>query len=111
MRPGDPRFDSFPQEPGAAQLRWYVQRTAEGVLTIQELLADFRTLHEAIERDGPPLYASPAEARALWDVLWAVEFCSANLTHATKPEDWYIADEVLAVVKRAARQLDGTGPG
>ncbi len=108
MRLGDPRFDSYPPQPGADQLRWYIQRTADGVLSIQEFVADFRAVHEASEHRGPPVYASPEEARAIWDVLWAVEFCSANITQENNPEDWYIPDEVLAVVKRAARQLDGT---
>ena len=107
MRLGDPRFESYPQQPGAGQLRWYIERTASGELTIHELLADFRRVHEAIELSGPPEYASPAEARAIWDVLWAVEFCSADIARETNPQDWYLPEEVLAVVKRAARQLSG----
>lgn len=108
MRPGDPRFDIFPPQPGADQLRWHIQRTADGILSIQEFVADFRAVHRASEHRGPPVYASPEEARAIWDVLWAVEFCSANSTQEKPPEDGYILDEALAVVKRAARQLDGT---
>jgi hypothetical protein len=105
MRLGDPRFASYPARPGPAQLRWYIQRTAEGVLTIDEFLADFRRVHEAVEHSGAPDYASPAEARAIWDVLWAVEFCSPDVARETNPGDWYRPDEVLAVVRRAARQL------
>jgi hypothetical protein len=107
MRLGDPRFESYPQVPGADQLRWYIQRTAEGVLSIDELLADFSGVHEALERGGPPEYASSEEARAIWDVLWAVEFCSADITREAHPKDWYTSEEVLAVVQRAARQLAG----
>jgi hypothetical protein len=106
MRLGDPRFESYPAQPGTQQLRWYIQRTAEGVLSIDELLADFRAVHEAVEHSGPPAYASAAAARAIWDVLWAVEFCSADLTREANPADWYSPAEVLAVVKRAARQLE-----
>ena len=109
MRLGDPRFDSLPRQPGTAQLRWYIERTAEGVLTIDELLADFRRVHEAAERAGAPGYASQAEARAIWDVLWAVEFCSTDIAREANPNDWYLPEEVLAVVKRAARQLSAAG--
>jgi hypothetical protein len=105
LHAGDPRFDSFPPEPGIAQLRWYVTQTAAGVLTIDELVADFRALHEASERLGPTLFASPAEARATWDVLWAVEFCSPTAAAEQNPEDWYSPEQVLAVVQRAAARL------
>ncbi len=110
MRLGDPRFESFPHETSAAQLRWYIAQTANGVLSIHDLLADFRRVHETVEHQGPPEYASPQEARAIWDVLWAVEFCSADLSQEENPEDWYAPEDVLAVVKRAARQL-GAAPG
>jgi len=107
MRPGDPRFQSFPPDLGVGQLRWYILQAANGVLSIQEFLADFRRLHEAIERAGPPEYSSRDEAQAIWDVLWAVEFCSPDITQEENPEDWYIPEEVMAVVRRAAKQLQG----
>jgi hypothetical protein len=106
MRLEDPRFQTFPTEVGVSQLRWYIQQTANGVLGIQELLADFRDLHEAIERIGPPEYASRDEAQAIWDVLWAVEFCSPDISKEEDPEDWYIPEEVLAIVRRAAKVLE-----
>jgi hypothetical protein len=106
MRPGDPRFATFPAETSPKQLRWYILETARGNLTIQEFLADFRNLHEAIERSGPPEYASPEEAKAIWDVLWAVEFCSTDIAKEDNPEDWYIPEEVLTIVKRAAEKLE-----
>ena len=105
MRAGDPRFDTFPKEPGVGQLRWYITHTADGTLSIQEFLADFRSLHEMIERHGAPAYASPDESRAIWDVLWAIEFGSPDVSKEDNPEDWYIPEEVLAVVKRAAEHL------
>ena len=105
MRLGDPRFTSFPSQPGTEQLRWYIRCAAEGVLNIHEFLADFRRVHEAVERSGAADYASPADARAIWDVLWAVEFCSPDIAREVNPRDWYPPEEVLAVVKRAARQL------
>jgi hypothetical protein len=107
MRLGDPRFASYPAQPGAEQLRWYIRRAADGVLTIHEFLADFRRVHESVEHHGAPEYSSPTEARAIWDVLWAVEFCSPDLAQEANPKDWYGPDEVLAVVQRAARQLGG----
>lgn len=107
MRLGDPRFSNFPAQPGTEQLRWYIRSAAEGVLNIHEFLADFRRVHEAVERSGTPDYGSPAEARAIWDVLWAVEFCAVDAPPQQSPRDWYLPEEVLAVVKRAARQLPG----
>jgi len=106
MRPDDPRFATFPRETGPAQLRWFILQTAKGVLSIQELLADFRSLHEAIERAGAPEYASPQEAKAIWDVLWAVEFCSPDISKEENPEDWYIPEEVLTIVRRSAEKLE-----
>lgn len=105
MRLGDPRFADFPTTPGAAQLRWYIRKTAQGTLTISEFLADFRALHETIEQTGAPEFASQEEARAVWDALWAVEFCSADLSKEENPEDWYSPDDVLAIVKRSATKL------
>src|SRR5437868_15356643 len=102
---GDARFASFPAQPGAAQLRWYVAQTAAGVLSINELLADFRALHEASERAGRTQFASPADARAIWDVLWAVEFCVANTELQMNPEDWYSPVQALTIVQRAAERL------
>lgn len=101
----DPRFETCPPEAGVAQLRWYIRQAAAGVLTIHEFLRDFRAVHENAERVGAPAYTSPAEAKAIWDVLWAVEFCSPNIAQEENPEDWVIPEEVLAVVKRAATAL------
>lgn len=105
MHPGDPRFQTFPTETGLDQLRWYITQAADGVLTVDEFLADFRTLHEALEKLGHPEYASKEEARAIWDVLWAVEFCSSDISKEENPNDWYSPEEVLAVVKRAVPKL------
>jgi hypothetical protein len=105
MRLGDPRFADFPPTPGAAQLCWYIRQTAQGVLTVHEFLADFRPLHERVEQSGSPEFASPEEARAVWDVLWAVEFCSLDVSKEENPDDWYSPDDVLAIVKRAAAKL------
>jgi hypothetical protein len=107
MRLGDPRFQSYPQTTGVGQLRWYIRQTAQGALSIAEFLDDFRKIHEAVERTGPPEYASPNEAKAIWDVLWAMEFCSPDISREENPEDWYIPEEVLAVVKRAVERLEG----
>lgn len=105
MRDGDPRFATFPRQPGLDQLRWFIRQTAEGHMSIAEFLQDFRRLHEDAERAGAPAYASPEEARAIWDVLWAVEFCAPEATPLDNPEDWYIPEEVLAIVQRAAKHL------
>ncbi len=101
----DPRFATFPKETGVGQLRWYIRHTASGVVTIHEFLEDFRRLHEAVEQTGPTAYASTGEARAIWDVLWAVEFCSRDIAKEDNPEDWYLPEEVLAIIKRAAEHL------
>jgi hypothetical protein len=105
MRAHDPRFATCPTTPSVSQLRWYIRQTANGNLTIDELLADIRQIHEQLENLGQPQYASPEEARAIWDVLWAVEFCSKDITREDVPEDWYIPAEVLVIVKRAVDKL------
>ena len=105
QRPNDPRFTSCPADPGVEQLRWYIRQAAAGVITIREFIADFRPVHEEIERLGGADYASPEEGRAVWDVLWAVEFCSENVAGEENPEDWIIPEEVLTVVKRAVDKL------
>jgi hypothetical protein len=105
MHHSDPRFATFPPEPGLDQLRWYIRQTAQGQLTIREFLADFRRLHEEAERAGPPSYHSPEEARAIWDVLWAVEFCAMDVSDKDNPEDWYIPEEVQVIVQRAAQHI------
>jgi hypothetical protein len=105
MRPGDPRFATFPAAPGAAQLRWYILQTASGALDIQDLLADLRPLHEHLEQQGPVQFASADEGRAVWDVLWAVEFFRESAPQEEHPEDWYTAEQVLEIVKRAATHL------
>lgn len=97
----------LPAEPGVAQLRWLIARVAAGEAPVDFLLTHLRPLHEAIERLGPAQFASPDEARAIWDVLWAVEFYSPNAAQEAHPEDWNTAEQVLAVVKRAAAQLAG----
>ncbi|MBP7691114.1 MAG: hypothetical protein KA764_04325 [Anaerolineales bacterium] len=105
MHAGDPRYTSFPAQPGLEQLRWYIRQTAAGHLTIHEFLQEFRRLHEDAERLGAPAYASPDEARAIWDVLWAVEFCAPAAVKIENPDDWYIPEEVLVIVQRAAKHL------
>jgi hypothetical protein len=102
----DPRFATYPAQPGVDQLRWYIRQAAAGVLTIREFISDFRMVHEAVERAGRANYASQAEGRAIWDVLWAVEFCSEDVSREDNPEDWIIPEEVLVVVKRAVDKLE-----
>jgi hypothetical protein len=106
VRPTDPRFATYPAQPGVEQLRWYIRQAAAGVLTIREFMADFRAVHEASERAGRSDYASQEEGRAIWDVLWAVEFCSVDVSKENNPADWIIPEEVLAVVKRAVDKLE-----
>lgn len=105
MRSGDPRFATYPPEIGVGQLRWYIRQTAAGVLTIREFLDDFRRVHEAVEHAGAVQYASPEESRAIWDVLWAMEFSTEDLSKKETPEDWHIPEEVLAVIQRAEKHL------
>jgi len=103
----DPRYATFPAEVGVPQLRWLIMEVAEEHLPPQELIASFKGLHEAIERAGRPAYVSKAEARLIWDVLWALEFYSPHREQESNPAEWNSAVEVLAEVKRVARQLKG----
>ncbi|MCS6909202.1 MAG: hypothetical protein NZM11_01330 [Anaerolineales bacterium] len=102
MHKGDPRFATCPSEPGIQQLRWYIRQAAAGTLPIDEFLRDFRRAHEDAERAGNLTYASDEESRAVWDVLWAMEFAAAN---RMPPGEGYSSAEVLAVVRRAAKHL------
>jgi len=105
MQEGDPRFATYPTEPGIQQLRWYIRQTAAGTLTVDEFLRDFRRIHENAERSGSVAYASPEESRAVWDVLWAMEFAATEQASADEAEERYIPAEVLAVIQRAAKHL------
>jgi hypothetical protein len=102
---GDPRFETYPKDVGIEQLRWYIRQTAEGVLTIHEFLANFREVHERIEQAQRPLYASKEEAQAIWDVLWAAEYCSPDIALEESPEEWYIPEEVLMIIKQSSKKL------
>lgn len=101
----DPRFASCPVQPGIEQLRWYIRATAQGTLNVTELMEDFRAVHEAAERAGEVAYANDDEARAIWDVMWAVEYASKDITAEDNPDEWLIPEEVLITVKRAADKL------
>lgn len=105
MHEGDPRFATCPAEPGIQQLRWYIRQAAAGTLTIDEFLRDFRRAHEDAERAGKVAYASDEESRAIWDVLWAMEFAASDRTPSDEMEERYIPAEVLAVIQRAAKYL------
>jgi hypothetical protein len=104
----DPRFASLPAQPGIEQLRWYIRQTAAGAVTVHEFLNDFRAVHEAAEKAGGARYASEEEARAVWDALWAVEFCVGTAPRPEgDPDERMIPEEVLVTVKRAALHLAG----
>lgn len=107
MQEGDPRFATCPTDPGIDQLRWYIRQTATGTLTVDEFLRDFRRIHEAAERAGAVTYGSEEESRAIWDVLWAMEFAATDRTLADEAEERYIPAEVLVIVQRAAKRLTG----
>ncbi len=103
-----PQTDSsadMPADPGLAQLRWLIERVADGRLPVARLLGAFRGLHEAIERQGRPAYRSKEEARLIWDVLWALEFYSPDPAREPNPAEWNDADAVLAEVQRVGRRL------
>jgi hypothetical protein len=96
----------LPPEQGVAQLRWLIQRVAAGELPVQVLISNFRSFYESLERLGRPQYRSKEEARLIWDVLWVLEFYSADPARETDPSEWNTADQVMAVVREAARRLD-----
>jgi hypothetical protein len=105
MADRDPRYSTFPTEVGIPQLRWLIQQVADGRLPVEELIRQFRSIHEAIERQGRPDYASKEEARLIWDVLWALEFCSPDPAKEANPSEWHSAAQVLMEVKRVAKRL------
>ena len=101
----DPRFATFPNTVGVPQLRWLIDQVAENNLPIEELIARFRNIHEAMESASPPKYKNKEEARLIWDVLWAVEFYSTDPAKEENPEEWVSANDLVAEVKRVAKRL------
>ena len=101
----DPRYATFPTEVGVSQLRWLIDNVASGNLPVEELIHSFRSIHEAIEHGGGPKYKSKAEARLIWDLLWALEFYSPDQKKAGDAEEWNDAADILAEVKRVAKHL------
>ncbi len=96
---------AMPSETGVDQLVWLIHSVADGRLPVEELLANFRSVHEAIERQGRPQYHSKDEARLIWDVLWALEFYSPDPARQANPAEWNDAAGVLAEVRRASQHL------
>lgn len=105
MTDSDPRYTTFPKEVGIPQLRWLIEQVGDGHLPVEELIRQFRAVHEAIERQGRPHYTSTEEARLIWDVLWALEFYSPDPSKEENPREWHGVDVVLSEVQRAARRL------
>lgn len=95
----------MPAQPGLGQLYWLIEHVAEGRLTVGELISSFRAQHEAMERGGRPQYRSKDEARLIWDVLWALEFYSADPSREPNPKEWNDDAAVLAEVQRVHRAL------
>ena len=95
----------MPAQPGLGQLHWLIQQVAEGRLPVGELIANFRLLHEAMERGGRPQYRSKDEARLIWDVLWALEFYSSDPSREPNPSEWNDDAAVLTEVQRVYRAL------
>lgn len=100
----DPRYATFPAEVGVAQLRWLIDTVANRKLPVEELIHSFRGIHEAIEHSGGPKYKSKAEARLIWDLLWALEFYAPD-RKPDNPEEWNDATDILVEVKRIAKHL------
>ncbi len=98
-------LSAMPAETGLDQLLWLIHSVAEGRLAVEALLANFRSVHEAIERQGRPQYRSKEEARLIWDVLWALEFYSPHPAREANPAEWNDAAGVLAEVRRVSQHL------
>lgn len=95
----------LPPEPSVGQLRWLIDRVAAGEVSVDDLIAHFRPLHEAMERAGRPGYQSKEEARLIWDVLWALEFYSPDPAREANPAEWNDAKAVLAEARRVSERL------
>jgi hypothetical protein len=92
-------------ETGVAQLRRLIERVASGQAPVETLIATFQGLYEATEQAGRIQYQSKEEARLIWDVLWMLEFYSADPQGETNPSEWNSAADVLAEVQRVARRF------
>ena len=94
-----------PPQPSLAHLRELIAAVAAGRVGVGQLIANFRPMHEAVERQGRPAYASKEEARLIWDVLWVLEFYSPNPAAEATPREWHDEQAVLAEVQRVAQRL------
>ena len=56
--PDTPPRPARPADAGLGQLRPMIHAVANGSLPVDELIQNFRRLHEAIERQGRPQYHS-----------------------------------------------------
>lgn len=95
----------LPSEPGVHQLRWLIDRVAAGEVGVDDLIAHFRRLHEALEHTGRPGYQSKDEARLIWDMLWALEFYSPDPAQEANPAEWNDAAALLAEAQRVSERL------
>ena len=114
MADDSPLAGGMPAQPGLGQLHWLITRTAEGGLPIGELIGNFRSLHEAIERSGRLQYRAKDEARLIWDLLWALEFYSPDPSRQGNPKEWNDDAAVLAEVQRVhtgLKDLQRHAPG
>jgi hypothetical protein len=101
-----PPPDPAERTPGSlAELRQLIAQVAGGTLPVQNLIGSFRRLHESVERSGRPAYRSKEEARLIWDVLWALEFYSAEPSREANPAEWNDAAAVLEEVQRVNERL------
>jgi hypothetical protein len=66
-------FTPMSAEPGLGQFRRLTAAVSEGRLPVDELIQNFRGLHEAIEHGGRPQYRSKDEARRVHQGKQAVQ--------------------------------------
>ena len=82
-----------------------IREAAAGRLPAAEFIQAFGAEHDALERAGGARYASPEQARLIWDVLWAVAFYAPNLSQAEDLEAALPAEAVMLIVRRVADKL------
>ena len=82
-----------------------IEQAAGGGVAPEAFVHELRQAHEAVERAGRPAYRSKAEARLIWDMLWAIEFYSPDPSRELNPDEWNDGAAILAEARRVAGRL------
>lgn len=101
----DSPLGPFPSQTSVDQLVWLIRAAATEAITATDFVKAFRDVYEAIESAGRIRYASKEQARLIWDVLWDLEYYSADPAQEENPEEWHTVELIIKTVKRVGPKL------